>query len=89
MMISPSTYIDEFKDSDYEALIEERDSLIAAIIEFEANERAGDRTGPEWMMAPNAEVVYQMNLEYLSEICKLMHERYNEEYVWGEKKLSD
>ena len=87
MMISPGGYIEELKDADYNTLIDERDQLIEAIVEFEQKEKAGDRSGGEWMMMPSPEVHYQMNLEYLAELCKLMHEKYNEECVWGDKNL--
>ncbi len=78
MMISPGGYIEELKDADYNSLIEERDQLIEAISEFERKEKAGDRSGEEWRFMPNPEVQYQMNLQYLSELCKLMHEKYME-----------
>lgn len=87
MMISPDMYIEELMDADYDTLIEERNQLIDIIVEFEENEKAGDRTGEGWMMHPSPEVQYQMHLEYLSELCKLMHDKYNEEYVDGEKHL--
>ena len=29
------------------------------------------------------------HLEYLSELCSFMHQKYNEEYVHGERKLSE
>ena len=35
-------------------------------------------------MEPSPEVVYQMNLKYLGELCKLIADKYNSEYVWGE-----
>ena len=45
----------------------------------------GDRTGREWLMDPNPETTYQCNLNYLAELCELMRERYNNEYVWREQ----
>lgn len=87
MMISPSSYVEELKDADYNTLIEERDELISFIVEFEKNEKAGDRSGDAWMMSPSPEVQYQVYLEYLSELCKLMYDRYNEEYVDQDKYL--
>ena len=32
---------------------------------------------------PSPSVVYQCNLKYLGELCKLIAEKYNQEYVWG------
>lgn len=89
MMISPDGYIEELKEADYNTLIEERDQLIEAIVEFENKEKAGDRSGEEWMIMPSPEVQYQVHLECLAELCKLMHEKYNEDYVCGDKQLGD
>lgn len=89
MMISPGGYIEDFKDADYNTLIKERDELIAYIVEYEKKEKAGDRSGDEWMINSSPDVCYQVHLEYLAEMCKLMHQKYNEDYVWGDKSLSD
>lgn len=37
------------------------------------------------MIHPSPEVFYQCNLEYLGELCKLISEKYNQEYIWGEE----
>ncbi len=89
MMISPASYVREFENADYLTLIKERDTLLRYIRRFEKKERAGDRSGDEWNICPDPEVVYQMYLEYLSELCALMQRRYNEEYVFGKKTLSN
>ena len=89
MMISPVTFVEELKDADYNNLIKERDQLIEYILEFEKKEKAGDRSGDEWNINPMPDVVYQLYLEYLAELCKMMKEIYCEEYVWGDKSLSD
>ena len=89
MMISPDGYIEALRDADYNTLIEERNQIIEAIVEFEQKEKAGDRSGAEWMMMPSPEVIYQTNLEYLAELCKLMQQKYNEDYAWEGKRLSD
>ena len=87
MMISPNNYISEYTDSDYHELMDERDRLIKSIKGFEEKEKNGDRSGDEWNWDPSPEVVYQCNLEYLARLCSFMHEKYNTEYVWGDKKL--
>ena len=86
-MISPSGYVNELKDQSYPELIRERDRLIRYIRKFEKNEAAGDRSDPAWGFCPQPDVQYQMNLEYLAALCGLMQEKYNEEYVWGGRKL--
>ncbi len=88
MMISPATFVEELKDDDYNNLIKERDQLIEYIVEFEKKEKAGDRSGDEWNYNPMPDVVYQVYLDYLAELCKKMKEIYCEEYVWGNKSLS-
>ena len=89
MMISPTTFVKELEDADYNTLIKERDQLIDYIVEFEKKEKAGDRSGAEWNYNPMPDVVYQVYLDYLAELCKMMKEIYCEEYVWGNKCLSD
>ena len=79
MMISPNCYIDELKDKSYKELLRERKELLEAIYSFENEEiKQG-----EMICSPSPEVVYQMNLEYLGELCKLISKKYNEEYIWG------
>lgn len=79
MMICPETYIESLKDYSFEELIKERDRLIRDIKRYERLEKKGDRTGEEWMYRPSPEVVYQMNLDYLSALLKLIKEKYNKE----------
>ena len=88
-MISPSNYIEQLENADYAELITERDNLLAYIKEYEAKEIAGDRSGKEWDIDPQPDVRYQVYLEYLGELCKLMQEKYNRDYVWGDRKLKD
>ncbi|MCR4849890.1 MAG: hypothetical protein K5870_01395, partial [Lachnospiraceae bacterium] len=63
--------------------------LMDSIRQFEELERKGDHSGKEWRINPSPEVRYQSNLDYLSELCAFMSEKYCEEYVWGDKNLSD
>ena len=87
MMISPKGFVEELKGKNYKQLIEERNELMAYITEYEKKELAGDRSGDEWNYCPSPEVKYQCNLEYLSELCNYMQQKYNEEYVHGDKTL--
>ena len=89
MMISPQTYIEGWKNATYTELINERKRLIKYIVAYEKNEISGNRTGKEWKISPSPEVKYQCYLEYLSILCAYMQRKYKEEYVWGEKRLSD
>ena len=85
MMISPQGYIDEVKDYPYDKLIKERNKLVNSIKRFEKSYFTGDKSGYEWHYCPSPDVVYQCELEYLSELCTFMQERFNEEYIWGEE----
>lgn len=87
MMIGPKSFIEQYKDKSYEELIDARDNLIREIQHFEKLEKEGDHSGEEWMIHPQPDVRYQVNLEYLSALCSYMSEKYNEECVWGDKKL--
>ena len=89
MMIGPASYIEHFQDAEYLGLIEERDRLLRFIKEYEEKEIAGDRSGDEWNVHPQPDVRYQMYLKYLGEMCRLMQEKYNHDYGWGERKLYD
>lgn len=88
MMISSEMYAEQFKDATYKEMIKERDGLIRYIRKFEKLEKAGDRSGEEWMIHPQPDVRYQMYMEYLAALLLIMKDKYNEEYVWGDKKLS-
>lgn len=89
MMISPEMYVEQLKDASYKEMIKERDSLIRYICKYEKLEKAGDRSGEEWMIHPQPDVRYQMYMDYLAALFSLKRNKYNEEYVWGDKKLSD
>ena len=43
----------------------------------------------EWNISHGPDVRYQVYLQYLSKLCGFMYEKYNQEYVWGDRKLSD
>ena len=80
MMISPQSYVDDLKDECYEDLIKEKDKLIKEIQRFENNKT----TDSEFCINPSPEVVYQCNLLYLSELCKLVHDKFNKK-LWEGK----
>ena len=80
MMISPQSYVDDLKEKCYEDLIKEKDKLIKEIERFENNKIADS----EIYMDPSPEVVYQCNLLYLSELCKLVHDKFNKK-LWEDE----
>lgn len=89
MMISANMYVEQLKNATYKELIQAREELIESINAYEKKEQEGDRSGKEWCICPTPDVQYQCHLEYLSALCSYMQEKYNNEYVWGDKKLSD
>ena len=89
MMISPEMYAEQFKEASYQEMIKERDSLIRYIRKYEKLEKAGDRSGEDWMIHPQPVVCYHLFMAYLAALLLFMSNKYNEEYVWGDKKLSD
>lgn len=79
MMSSPEEYIEFRKNKSYAELVEEKNKLIAEIKRFENGEiHTGTR-----VMNPTPEVIYQCNLEYLSVLCKMIVDKYRDEYVWA------
>ena len=77
-MISPGTFIEfECKGRSYKELLKMRDDLLEEIYAFEG----GNISLEAKMISPSPEVAYQMNLEYLGELCKLMSDTYNIEVV--------
>lgn len=84
MMICPTYYVGEHKNDSFEDLIKKRDSLINDIKELEKIVYSKDKSDPCWHFCPGPDVRYQNNLEYLSELCKLLRDKYNSEIVWGE-----
>ncbi len=71
---------EEHKGDTFDKLLKERDSLIREIRAFEKKKIPAE----QWMMYPKPDVIYQMNLQYLSVLCDYIAERYNAEFVSGE-----
>ena len=88
MMFSPDTFIKQLKDYTFPQLIAEKDSLVIEIKELEKIVYENDRTDPEWNVDPSPDVRYQMNLEYLAALCKLIKEKYNREIVGAEDEYT-
>lgn len=77
-MISPQSFIEyECKGKTYKELLEIRDRLLEEICAFEN----GDIDPEDIFVYPSPETVYQMDLEYLGELCRLISDRYGEEVV--------
>ena len=83
MMIGPDTFAREYSDCTYKELLKIRDELLEEIYDFEKGDK--DNIALEEMVCPSPEVVYQCNLEYLSEICKMIALKYNSEFINNEE----
>lgn len=79
MMISPDSYIDEFKNKKYKELVVERNKLLKEISDFENNNIPEE----SYNINPSPDVIYQCNLLYLSKLCELIANKYNKEYEWN------
>ena len=80
MVISPQSFVENLENKEYETLIKEKNKLIDEIKRFEENKM----TDSEICMDPSPEVIYQCNLLYLSELCKLIHDKFNKR-IWEVK----
>lgn len=58
-----------YENDTFEQLLQERDCLIAEIHELEKIVYSEDRSDEAWSICPQPDVRYQMNLDYLSELC--------------------
>lgn len=79
-MMSPESFVRAYKDEPIEEIIKIRDELIDNIKNLEKIVFSKDRSSEEWNFHPGPDVRYQVNLEYLSQICILLSEKYNAEY---------
>ena len=96
-MVSPDYYIQEItKGKSYVELIEIRNEFIKSFEDFEKKYVFNTETVEKPMIHPLPEVVYQVNMDYLIELLKVMQEKYYLEHVETEceggikyDKLSD
>lgn len=86
MMISPETYIQEFEDKPYSALIQERHELLTELEGLEAL-FAHPEPNPIASIDPSPGLQYKMSLEYLAALTDLMRKRAGE--LTGEPDLED
>ena len=80
-MMSPEMYAEEHRDDSFEELIETRNDLVDELRTLEKMVFDKEQKGNSWDICPGPDVQYQMTLEYLSQICILLSEKYNGEFV--------
>lgn len=83
MMLSPEAFIKiECENKSYKELLRKRDGLIRQIRAFEK----GKISEKEYQILPSPATIYRMNLEYLGELCKLISEKYGDEFVCNDSE---
>lgn len=77
MMISPETFISLYKNKSYHELLKIRESLLDDIHTFESI-KPGDTLDGIELVDPSDDVIYQSNLEYLAELCRLIAKKHHQ-----------
>lgn len=80
MMMSPEEYVYSHRDDSIEELIKERNSLIENLKELEKIVFDPDKKSTEWLTIPGPDVQYSFCCCFIVEICKLIRDKYNNEY---------
>ena len=81
-MVSPEYYIEEIKkDKTYKELIKIREEFIASFESFEEEYVFNPDANWETNFCPSPEVRYQVNMDCLAILLKVMQERFREEYL--------
>lgn len=80
MMISHETYKEGLAGMSVNELTALRDELVESVRRFEIGSSEEDG----FVIDPDPEVVYQMELLYLARVCEALSEEYNRAVVWGE-----
>lgn len=84
MMISSEMYAEDHKTDTFEELIEIRDNLVDELKTLEKIIFDKEQKDKEWDICPGPDVQYQMTLEYLSKLCIVLHEKYNNEVIYAD-----
>ncbi len=85
MMISPDMFIESCEEMTFQQLIVERKRLCRDIAGLEKIVYDKENPKEAYCVHPSPDVQYQMELEYLAELCKFLKGKYCKEIVWGEE----
>lgn len=86
-MVSPEYNIEEItKDKTYKELIKIREEFIASFESFEEEYVYNPYANRETNFCPSPEVRYQVNMECLAILLKVMQDRFREEYPSNESE---
>ena len=78
-MISPGAYISQFENCTLEQMVKERDSLYRELRKLEKFVFEKDYGNEEWNICPSPDTRYKVYLEYLSQLCLLIRDKYCED----------
>ena len=84
MMITPSE--EELNKLTYFELLVEKNRIVSYIKHFEDDITMKD---PDWCGNPSPDVQYQVYLDYLGILAPILSRKFNEEYEFGTKNISD
>ncbi|MBR3362040.1 MAG: hypothetical protein IKG39_11935 [Lachnospiraceae bacterium] len=80
MMMSPQTFVNQYKEMSYKELLLVRDEMLEEIRAFEAE----PYNPAEDLIDPPADFVYLCNLDYLGKLLELISEKYRQEFIRNE-----
>ena len=84
MMASPDEFALDLEGKSYQELRKGREELVKAVESFERERLEHAEEGcalpGEMHIDPGPDVQYQMNLEYLAQVCEMLSEQFNREF---------
>ena len=84
MMCMPT--VEELEKLSYKELLAERKRIMQYITEFEEDY---DMRNLDWECHPMPDARYQSYLDFLGILCTIISKKFNEEYIWGTKNVTD
>lgn len=86
MMMSPDSFLKEYKNAGYFELLKLKNELVQEIAEFE---RVCEMKSDGWKINPGPDVRYQWNLELMGKVAGMLKEAFNREYEMRGKSIED
>ena len=86
MMMSPESFLAEYKNASYLELLKLKNELVQCIEEFEKDYYQEEHV---WTISPTPDVHYQWNLDVLGRVAPMLREAFNREYEMGDKNIAD
>lgn len=86
MMMSPDSFLKEYKNAGYFEFLKLKNELVQRIAEFEKD---CEMKSDGWKINPGPDVQYQWNLEVMGKVAGMLKEAFNREFEMGEKGIED